>query len=362
MVDLLLTNLFNSLFMWISTRFSQNTSITISFLLCNLSDIPSEISNRARENSLTLSLFLCLLSYNSLFSWALLRFPPKVDKCNVNTLSTESFSSSGAYLTSSRAGPSRCPIRKGNFSTAGTERNRSRASSIQSCSSQARPENARRVRVGVAATVTLMDCWLRFRVSTISSRRASLSSSTIRSSRAVAILHRLPWELPSSNPTSDTTIDGLLVFNTFIEKEYAPRGRHAPETLITRSRTIWRSRRQFLASPLIRPLVIYWVSGYKCWPVARCSCWPVAGPGQTAPQQLSSSTSWAWPYTIVPSGDYQYPPGLHIYRGILLRFNLSCYIHALNVFWRQGWGVRLLKQIWRTRFALSRSVRLTIIC
>ena len=52
--------------------------------------------------------------------------------------------------------------------------------------------------------------------------------------------------------------NGLLVFNAFIDKEYAPRGRHAP--LITRYRTTWRSRRQWLANPLIGPLVIlvYW--------------------------------------------------------------------------------------------------------
>ena len=100
--------------MWISIRFSQNTSISISFLLCIALDIPSDISNKARDNSLTHSLFLCLLSYNSLFSCALLRVSPNVDKSNMNILSTESFSSSGAYLTSSRAGPSRCAIRKGN--------------------------------------------------------------------------------------------------------------------------------------------------------------------------------------------------------------------------------------------------------
>ena len=58
------------------------------------------------------------------------------------------------------------------------------------------------------------------------------------------------------------SIDGRLVFNAFIDIEYAPRGRHAP--LITRSRTTWRSRRQLLANPLIRSLVIYWVTGYKC--------------------------------------------------------------------------------------------------
>ena len=141
-------------------RFSQKTSISISFLLCIALDIPSDISNKARENSLTLSLFLCLLPYNYLFSCALLRVSPNVVKSNMNILSTESFSSSGAYLTSSRAGPLRCAIRKGNLSAAGTEGKRLRASSIQSCSSQERPVNALRVRFGGAATVTLIDCWL----------------------------------------------------------------------------------------------------------------------------------------------------------------------------------------------------------
>ena len=186
----------------------------------------------------------------------------------MNTLSTESFSSSGAYLTSSRAGPSRCPIRNGTLSTAGTECNRLRASSIQSCSSQECPENARRVRVGGAFTVTLMDCWFRFSVSAISSRRASFSSPVTRCSRAVAVFIGSPGSfrrrIPLLTPLVRHTNDGLLVFNTFIEKEYAPRGRDAPVTLITRSRTTWRSRRQLLANPFIRPLVIYWVTGYKC--------------------------------------------------------------------------------------------------
>ena len=55
--------------------------------------------------------------------------------------------------------------------------------------------------------------------------------------------------------------DGLSAFNVFIYNEYAPRGRHA--FLITRPRTTWWSRRQLLANPLIRQLVILgWLGAY----------------------------------------------------------------------------------------------------
>ena len=185
----------------------------------------------------------------------------------MNILSTESFSSSGAYLTSSRAGPSRCAIWKGNLSAAGAEGIRLRASSIQSCSSQERPVNALRVRFGGAATVTLIDCWLRFKMSTISSRRASLSSPVTRSSRGVNILYRLSWELSSSNPTSDTTCEQVerqvFVHSTRLLSMYtALRGRPAP--IIIQPRTPWWTRRQLQANPFLRPLVII-IMGYNYW-------------------------------------------------------------------------------------------------
>ena len=84
----------------------------------------------------------------------------------------------------------------------------------------------------------------------------------------------------------------------------APRGLHAPP--IVRPRTTWRTRRQLLANPFLRPMVIM---GY--WVPILCVERSLAQ-GHTAPNQLSSLNSWAWHYTSVPSGDYKWPPVVQV--------------------------------------------------